>query len=391
MSLSAQGQRYLKTGVSPSIAEELASYDAVAFQPLPPDGPLEVPLVDEPFAACWQGWLAEIDGGDVVAVLARYLPQLRFPIRSGVSGEEGYRAATLRGDSPSPSSGATGLELERSDEVELDLYASIAGHVPVFTVRHRPDFVTLVRALARRNEPVPIPDAQGAAMVAGLANWERIRQRRAAWEALDPEERATSNWNQEFARIRRSPALYQDRFVLLSDGPYSGVPASDLELEDEEWRELSLRIRREHECCHYFTRRALGAMRLHAVDELIADHAGLTAARGRFLASWFLRFLGLEGSEGVRPGGRLEIYRGDPALSDEAFDALAVLVRSAARNVETFDRARWPGEERRSLEDRTLAVYVLAASDLAELASEEAPEILGQRAEDLARRVRRRA
>ena len=46
------------------------------------------------------------------------------------------------------------------------------------------------------------------------------------------------------ARIVPYRELYQDRFILLSDGPYSAVPAADLGLDDAEWRRRidSLRV-----------------------------------------------------------------------------------------------------------------------------------------------------
>jgi hypothetical protein len=137
---------------------------------------------------------------------------------------------------------------------------------------------------------------------------------------------------------------YQDRFILLSEGPYSAVPAHELELDDEPWRKLSLVIRREHECAHYFTRRVFGSMRNHLLDELIADYCGIYAALGRFRADWFLRFVGLEKFPHYREGGRLQNYRGDPPLSDAAFTVLQAVVKVAAEKLERSNRrpdGRW--------------------------------------------------
>jgi len=209
-----------------------------------------------------------------------------------------------------------------------------------------------VQALARRNEPVPVPDAQGAVTVAGYNNWERIRQL-------------------ERARLKPRKELYQDRFILLSDGPYSAVAAADLGLDDDAWRALSLAIRREHECTHYFTKRYYGVMKNHVLDEVLADYMGLVAACGRFRADWFLRFVGLEG-ERYRPGGRLDLYRG--GLSNGAFAVLQELVRRAAANVERFDE-RWPAGPR-SLDERGRALRALASLSFLELASPSAPERL---------------
>lgn len=72
------------------------------------------------------------------------------------------------------------------------------------------------------------------------------------------------------------------------------------------------------------------------LDELIADYQGIVAALGYFRADWFLHFVGLESFPNYRQGGRLENYRGNPPLSDQAFKILQNLVKTAAENLEQF-------------------------------------------------------
>ncbi|MCP4662719.1 MAG: hypothetical protein GY856_45580 [bacterium] len=357
-------------GADGAEVEELLCYNENRFDLSAIETEPVVPLPDEPFVACWAAWLEESRDGDAFAVLSKYLPQLRFPIGEGISRSQPYRSAVLRGVPVEALPEATGLEIERPELVELDLYPSFAGRVPVLTVRGRREFVTLVQALAKKNEPVVVPDAQGAVTIAGFPNWERIRELRRRWEAQDPAARSTGSWNEEFARIRQHRELYQDRFIVLSDGPYSAVAAAELGLAEPEWRKISLVIRREHECAHYFTRRLYGSMSNHLLDELIADYTGIATARGRFRADWFLRFIGLEDFPRYRCGARLDIYRGDPPLSDGAFKVLHTLVKAAAENLERFD-ARWPTGER-SLADRALMIRALASLRLEEIASPEA-------------------
>lgn len=67
-----------------------------------------------------------------------------------------------------------------------------------------------------------------------------------------------------------------------------------MNLSQAEWRRLSITIRLEHECTHYFTYRVLGSMRNNLLDELIADYQGIVSAIGKYRADWFLRFMGLE-------------------------------------------------------------------------------------------------
>lgn len=344
-------------------AEELRAYARNAFDAGALAEGLSLPLPDEPFVPFWEARVAEAGERGAFAVLREHMPQLRFPVRAGIGDSAAYQAATRRGTPPEEIPEATGLALERPEAVELALYPSPAGRIPLIIVRGRPEFVALVRAITHRNEPKPVPDSQGAIMIAGYNNWTRVRELRRRGEELRRE-------------------LYQDRFILLSDGPYSAVPAAELGLPEEEWRELSLVLRRDHECAHYLTRRIFGSMRNNLHDELLADYAGITAAIGHYRAAWFLRFLGLEGYPAYRAGGRLGLYRGDPPLSDGAFRQLHGMIKAAAETVESFDAGR-PGHPR----ERALALLALAVLGLETLAGPKGAERLGKMVEELRGRV----
>ena len=173
-----QAERLTSLGATPPEVDELLRYMENAFD-LGSLGPGTVfPLPDEPFVAVWEGWAEEARKRGAFAVLSEHLPQLRFPILAGISQTEDYRAATRRGVSPDDLPGATGLELERPERIELEIHESPAGRIPVLLLRGRPEFAAVVRALGKRNEPVPVPDSQGALMISGYNNWGRIRELR---------------------------------------------------------------------------------------------------------------------------------------------------------------------------------------------------------------------
>ncbi|HEX9944650.1 MAG TPA: hypothetical protein VGG03_21785 [Thermoanaerobaculia bacterium] len=373
MTPGIQAEILARLGASPAEAQELLAYNENVFdlQALTPE--VRFPLPDEPFVAFWEPLVAASRERGAFAVLREHLPQLRFPIDAGIGESEPYRAATRRGAPVETIPEATGLALEHPEAIELDLYASPAGRIPLLIARRRPEFVALIQALTRKNEPEPVSAAQGALMVSGYNNWSRIGELRRTWEAREPSERQATTWAEEFRRIQAQRDLYQDRFILLSDGPYSAVPAADLRLEEGEWREISLAIRRDHECAHYFTRRLFGSMRNNVLDELIADYAGLVAAIGRFHAGWFLRFMGLEEFSRYRAGARLDLYRGKPPLSDGAFRILQALLKAAAENLERFDAREPVGK---TPAERALRIAALASLRLEELASPEAVDAL---------------
>jgi hypothetical protein len=335
-------------GASDREIEELLLYNQNVFIQDNVASSLQFPLPSEPHIAVWQEYLTEAETKGTWATLKQALMQLKFPIQAGISQTEAYRAATRKGLLPEmPCKGIkpneeTGLVLQQPEALQLSIHQSLAGAIPVILTTNRNDFVSLVRAITKRNEPVDIPDSMGACMVAGYNNWDRIRRYRQQWLANNSE----SDWSLQFSRLITQKELYQDRFIILSDGFYSNVQPAKLGLTADEWRRLSLTIRLEHECTHYFTRRVFNSMRNNLLDELIADYRGIVAATGTYKADWFLHFLGLESFPHYREGGRLQNYRGQPPLSDGAFKILQKLVKAAAENLEAFDRKYSRGDSR---------------------------------------------
>lgn len=316
-------------GATGAALEELAAYLDDAYRGLA--GAATPP--EEPQTPFWRRCAAEAARDGVVRALARRFPQCGFPIEPGISQTPEYRAATRQGRF-SPGAPVR-LGLEREDLLSLDVVEGFAGPLPVLVARHRPDFIRLVQALTARNEPEEVPAAMGACLVKGLANWERVGEYRRLWELRLGHPAGDAAWAAEMATgLAPRKELWQDRLILLSDGPYSAVPAAELGLTDEQWRERSLALRLAHETFHYLTLRRAGTLRSHLLDELLADYAGLVAAFGRYDAARALRFLGLDRLPEIRPEGRLAVYRG--TLSDEALAVLARLVARAAAELETL-------------------------------------------------------
>ncbi|MEO8277575.1 MAG: ATP-binding protein [Thermoanaerobaculia bacterium] len=328
-------------GATGSALDALTEYVGLAYPELP-EAELAIELPEEPQIPFWRQYAAEaLDSGTAKALALRF-PQLGFPVAPGMSENEEYRRATRQGD-VDPSRRAP-LAIEREDLLSLHIEESIAGAVPVLISRNRNDFVLLVRALTARNEPEPVPEAMGACLVKGLVNWDRVGAERRRFEAaleLQGRIATAEDWAAEMAgRIRPRKELWQDRLILLSDGPYSAVPAAEVGLDTADWRERSLALRLDHECFHCLTLRRHGLLRSHLLDELLADYVGSIAAFGSYDARRALRFLGLNVDATSLPGGRWEIYRG--ALPEAAIPALARLVERAAQALERLSAAPLP-------------------------------------------------
>jgi len=365
-------------GATASEAAELESYADTPFDAAAFNRPIESPMPDEPFIGAWETYAADAVRVGVADSLRARLVQLTFPIAEGISRDPAYLAATRRGIGVEDRAGDTCLQFVNPAAMRLFIHPTVAGRVPVIVAEAREDFVALVQALTCRNEPTPIPESMGACIVAGYNNWDRVLALKRRWQGTQL--RSDAEWSAAFAEMLPQKALYQDRFIILSSGPYSGVRAGDVGVLEDDWKRISLTIRLEHECAHYFTRKVLGAMRNALIDELIADFAGITAATGRYRADWFLRFLGVETPSRCRPGGRMHNYRGAPSLSDGAFAVLQVVVRRAAAQLEQFQATHRPGAS--PAIERARTIVALARIGLEGVASDDAQDRLGRAVEE---------
>jgi hypothetical protein len=348
---------------------ELLAYNRSIFTTADwPDQPC--PLADEPFVAAWRGYADECQATGSITPLRKYLVQLNYPIQEGISARADYAAATRSGWNAGETAG---LALAAPERCRVLIHPTAAGSIPIIMAAEREDFVSLVRALSLKNEPGLVPESMGACIIAGYNNWHRFRSVQANFPSFFPDEPPDLSSQEQFRRIVPRRELYQDRFIILSDGAYSGVLPVRLGLSAKAWREFSLVIRREHECTHYFTRRVLRSMRNNLFDELIADYAGIISVLGHYRADWGLLFLGLEGNRGCRPGGRFENYLGDPPLSAGAVTVLERLTRQAAANLEILDRMHckprnWPDVQ-------PAFIVALSGLTLEELASDRAASL----------------
>ncbi len=327
-------------GATTAEAEELRAYACSPVHQALPER-RSYPRPDPPHVLAWERYAADAavcGPAGAAMVLRRIMVQLAFPIREGMSQTAAYLAATRRGQRVERNT--PGLEFERRGGLHIELRLTPVGRVPIVLAESRADFETLVRAVTHHNEPAAVPASMGACLVAGYNNWDRIDQLHRAHEARRAADAGLPAWDAAFQALIPCKDLYQDRFMLISTGCYSAVPASAMDLPDDEWLARSLRLRIAHECTHYCARYAIGAMRVSVLDELVADYFGLIEAFGEFRAAPFLRFMGLEDYPAYRRGGRLENYRGKPPLSNGAFARLpAVLVRAAER-LEALDPLR---------------------------------------------------
>jgi hypothetical protein len=357
-------------GATPFEVEELLAYSENLFRPERLEGGLQLPLEPEAHVSVWREYAAAVTAAGSIEPLREALVQLQFPIRMGISLESSYQAATRRGIVPASPEEPLAIR----GPVRLVIHDHAAGPLPAFLTTDRDDFVSLVRAFTASNEPTTVPPSQGAAAVSGFNNWDRIRRHRREWERTVPDATA-DDWRAEFKRLGTEAWRYQDRFLIVSDGPYSAVPAEGVGCSESEWRTKSVALRLEHQGAKYFMRRVFGMMedrRVH--DELIADWAGIRAVSGTYRSDWFLRFMGLEGFPTYRAGGRLENYSDAHfELSDGGFRILQALTVRASQTLERFEQGSSRGGDEHAV---AVGLVALASLRLDEIASDDGAQLL---------------
>lgn len=361
-------------GAAVDVADELLAYTP----PLPKQTITNaVQAMHRPPGLLVNDWLSITTAEEAIftALQERFI-QLRFPIREGISQERVYQSAARRGIVDHLPSIEEGLRLQHPEQLRIMVHDSLVGPVPVILPYGRIDFEMIVQALGQKNEPVPVPEAMGAAIISGLINWNRLRQMRVDWlVGREDHPFAEALWRQELVQhILPHRQLYQETFIILGDSFYSNISPESLNLTEAVWRAYSQTIRLGHESTHFVMRQLGVARPNHMLDELVADFQGSVQATGRFQADWFLHFMGLENYPGCRETGRLALYRGTPPLSEPAFVLLQGLLWHAAHHLERFFDQHHVRFE--TAQARLSLLLALSTLSLEELASVEAEDLI---------------
>lgn len=324
---------------------------------------IQTPL-DEKF---WEKYVDESTGDIPFRILRELYPQLNFSIEEGIEKSQSYRDAVRKG---SFILSDKALRLHRESEITLKLHQNIAYKILVLTVPDENDFETLIQCLIYKNNPVKVPISMGASLINGINNWKKINNLKQKWS----ESNSSVSWNEEFSKnIIPNTYLYKDRIILLSMKPYSNVSAEKLQMNAEEWKKISLKIRLEHECVHLYTLQKFGSASNNLHDELVADYIGIVAAAGTYRKEWMLTFMGLEGYPKYRPGARLENYLAGMNLSEPEFAQITKIIKSAIENITAFSNRI---KKMETDDDKRWRIEALCETDLLQISSHNGSQLL---------------
>lgn len=263
---------------------------------------------------------ASLQGPAALGSLARRFPQLYVAPAEGA--QDAHRLASGRGLAP------TGASLDHfvgSEQDELRVVETPAGPVEVLFLERRGDFETFLQILGNKSAPVAIARTVGAVTYRGLADWGKVAEAREAYLASGGDD-----WGSEFSRLAKQPGAFRSEIIVISEGPYSNVPADQTIYGQDEWVRVSREIRLHHECAHVVCRRTMPDDILPIWDEVTADVVGLLFATGGYDVVLASRFLGV--SERGFVGGRLAEYLN--AEQTDRIDEVAAEVHGACARIE---------------------------------------------------------
>ena len=259
-------------------------------------------------------------GRGAIEALAERFPQLY--IAPATDALDAYRAASGRGTVPE---GANLDHFLTSAEDELREVDTPAGPVEVVFLKQRADFETFLQIIGHKAQPDPISPTVGAITYRGIADWGAVRRAYADYIASGGDD-----WPAEFARLAKQPGAFRVELVVISEGSYSNIPATETPFGEEEWIRISREIRLHHECAHVVCRRTIPENIAPVWDEVTADVVGLLCATGSYDAQLAARFLGVT-KEGFC-GGRLTEYLDDE--QKQRLDEVAAEVHSSLVRIE---------------------------------------------------------
>jgi hypothetical protein len=329
-------------------------------------------FIDEPYINSWEGYRIESNKKGAFEVLKKCYPQLNFPVVEGIAKTQDYADAVLKGKTWYVNL-ENNLELNNPEGLEISIFESIAGKVPVVKVPDNQDFIQIIQCLLHKNNPTFVPLSMGACLVNGINNWDRLHTLKNNWIANNP----IGNWNEEFSKnVLSNPSLFKDKIVILSTKPYSNVAANSLGISGDIWKTNSYSIRLEHECTHLYTLKKYGYATNNLHDELIADYIGISKTIGSYKKEWMLIFMGLEDYPKYRKGARLENYLGNTDLSFENFEKLTVIIKNAIENIALFDAQLGKID---SDKDHKCRIDALCETGVLAISSENGANLLAQK------------
>ncbi len=232
--------------------------------------------------------------------MAKRLPQMYFKPENGISDSAEYKNVVLKLKDISSDKKLSDIFVG-SNEDKLFKLQSPAGEAEVLYLDNRKDFENFYRVTVGMGEEIDVPVNMGACTIIGLNDVDKIKT-----HVKNYIENGGQYPESEKMDFISKPQNYKFTLIVLSKGNYSNISHKFTKYTEDEWQDISYKIRLYHELCHFMIRKKYTEK--NAVwDEILADCMGLLFATSEYDENLASRFLGAS-QEKFISGGRLINY-----------------------------------------------------------------------------------
>ncbi len=259
--------------------------------------------------------------------MAKRLPQMYFKPENGISDSAEYKNVVLKLKDISSDRKLSDVFIGSSND-RLFKVQSPAGEAEVLYLDNRKDFENFYRVTVGMGENIDVPLNMGACTIIGLNDVDKIKTH---------VENYIKNGGQypesEKMDFISKPQNYKFTLIVLSKGNYSNITYKLTKYAEDEWQDISYKIRLYHELCHFMVRKI--HIEKNAVwDEILADCMGLLFATGEYDENLASRFLGVSHEKFIL-GGRLINYSEEEDIdlkAKQAYEAILSLKKYINEN-----------------------------------------------------------
>ncbi len=189
-----------------------------------------------------------------------------------------------------------------SDKDKLICEITPAGKIEIIFFAEQSDFDRFIQIMAFKGEPAPISPQTESVEITGITNWRKIENHMNDYIISGGD---YLSWKEELKRFTDNKKNYQDSVIIIKDCDYCGITAKEAGFSEEEWNDISLKIRIYNACTRYTFRHMYKRKTNIIWDEAVADCIGLLFALNKYDTGLAKKFFGIS-KKGYSGKGKLE-------------------------------------------------------------------------------------
>ena len=194
------------------------------------------------------------------------------------------------------------LGFTRSSKDKLICEITPAGKIEIIFFSEQSDFDRFIQIMAFKGEPAPISPKTESVEITGITNWRKIENHMNEYIISGGD---YLSWREELKRFTDNKKNYQDSVIIIKDCDYCGITAKEAGFSEEEWNDISLKIRIYNACTRYTFRHMYKRKTNIIWDEAVADCIGMLFALNKYDTGLAKKIFGIS-KKGYSGKGKLE-------------------------------------------------------------------------------------